>query len=154
MIFHRRAWGVTGKHLEKIVGVAGIRVTLQRRNWSRRGRVRNNTPQRRPPRVNVRPQQTLQQHDELGRSHATEDLVRHRLQRLAVSQQQCLDRTAHLEARLDQFRHAIRQDALDIATVLQGVVHDVQGQGQGMEQVRHALFDVAMETHPREVPPE
>ena len=47
--------------------------------------------------------------------------------------------------RLEQFRHEIRKDVPDTALTLQRVMQDVQGQGQGVEQVRHTLFGTAME---------
>ena len=46
---------------------------------------------------------------------------------------------------MEQFRHGIRQDALDIALTLQRVMQDVQDQGQGIEQNRQALFNIATE---------
>ena len=56
-----------------------------------------------------------------------------------------MDRVAQVDTRLEQFRHGLRQDVLDIALTLQRVMQDVQGQGQGIEQVRHTLFNIAME---------
>ena len=57
------------------------------------------------------------------------------MQRLAVSQQQCVDRVAQVDTRLEQFRQAIRQDAFEIALTVQRVMQDVHGQGRGMEQM-------------------
>ena len=74
-----------------------------------------------------------------------DDPTQQKLQRLAVYQQRCVDRVAQEDARLEQCRHGIRQDALDIALTLQRVMQDVQCQGQGIEQIRHTLFDIAME---------
>ena len=63
----------------------------------------------------------------------------------ARTEGQCMDRVAQVDNRLEQFRRGIRQDALDIALTLQKVMQDVQCQGQGIEQIRHTLFDIAME---------
>ena len=112
---------------------------------SARRRARNNAPQRRAPRMNVRAPQVLQPLDETGGSTMTDDPIQQRVQRLVVSQQQCMDRVAQVDTRLEQFRHGIRQDALHIALTPQRVMQDVQGQGQGVEQIRHNLFDIVME---------
>ena len=61
-----------------------------------------------------------------------------------ASQQQCMDRIAQVDTRLEQFRHGIRQDAFEIALTVQRVIQDVQGQGQGME-LRHTLFKAVTE---------
>ena len=112
---------------------------------STRRRARNNAPQRRAPRINVRAPRILQPLDETGRTTQSDDPTHQRLQRLTVSQQQCLDRVTQVDARLEQFRCEIRQDVLDTALTLQRVMKDAQGQGQGVEQIRHNLFNVAME---------
>ena len=75
----------------------------------------------------------------------SDDPTQQRLQRLTASQHQCMDQVTHLDTRLEQFRHEIRQAVVDTALTLQGVMQDVQGQGQGMEQIRHTLFNIAME---------
>ena len=66
---------------------------------SARRRARNNAPQRGVPRMNVRAPQVLQPLDETGRSTTTDDHIQQRVQRLAVSQQQCVDRVAQMDAR-------------------------------------------------------
>ena len=43
--------------------------------------------------------------------------------------------------RLEQFRSALRQDALDIALCVQRHSQDVQHQGHSVEQIRRTLFD-------------
>ena len=67
------------------------------------------------------------------------------MQRLYASQQQCVDRVAQVDNRLEQFRQAIRQDAFEIALTVQRVRQDLHGQGQGMEQIRHTLFNIVQE---------
>ena len=56
-----------------------------------------------------------------------------------------MDQVAQLDTRLEQFRHEIRQAVVDTALTLQGVMQDVQGQGRGIKQVGHTLFDIAMD---------
>ena len=81
----------------------------------------------------------------MGGSTVTDDSVQQRMQTLVVSQQQCMERIAQIDTRLEQFRHWIRQDACEIALTVQRVIQDVQGQGQGVEQVRHTLFNIVAE---------
>ena len=66
------------------------------------------------------------------------------MQILCVSYQQCVTRVAQVDDRLEQFRQAIRQDALGIALTVQRVRQDLQNQG-GMEQIRHTLYDLVQE---------
>ena len=96
--------------------------------------------------MNPRTPQVLQPLDEMGGSTVPDDSVQQRIQRLVVSdQQQCMDRVAQVDARLEQLRQAIRQDAFEIALTAQRVIQDVHGQGQGIEQVRHTLSNIEME---------
>ena len=83
--------------------------------------------------MNPRPPQVLQPLNEVGGSDTPEDSTQQKIQRLAVSQQQRMDRIAQVDTRLEQFRHGIRQDAFEIALTVQRVIEDVQGQGRGME---------------------
>ena len=110
-----------------------------------RRRTRANAPQRRVPRISVRTPQNLQPLDEMGRTAMSDDPTQQSLQRLTASQHQCVDQVTHLDIRLGQFRHEIRQTVVDVALTLQGVMQDAQGQGQGIEQIRHNLFNIAME---------
>ena len=50
-----------------------------------------------------------------------------------------------MDAQAEQLRHYFRQAMVDSALTLQGVIQEAHGQGQGMEQIRHTLFNVAME---------
>ena len=52
-------------------------------------------------------------------------------QRLFVAYSQCVSRINHVENRLDQFRHAIQKDALDLAIVVHG--HDQKVNGHCLE---------------------
>ena len=52
------------------------------------------------------------------------------VQRLCASYQQCVTRVAQVDDRLEQFRQAICQDALEIALTVQRVRQDLQNQGQ------------------------
>ena len=47
--------------------------------------------------------------------------------------------------RFEQFRTAIRQDALELALKVQRVSQNLQHQGQGLEHIRHTLFDLVQE---------
>ena len=110
-----------------------------------RRRVRNHVPQRRAQRMNPRTPQVLHPLDEMGENTLPDDPMQQRMQRMVVSQQQCMDRVAQVDTRLEQFRQAIRQDAFEIALTVQRVMQDVHGQGRGMEQDRHTLFNIVQE---------
>ena len=77
------------------------------------------TPMPRPP----QPPQT----SEPERADADQQAV----QRLFVAYNQCVSRVNHVENRLDQFRHAIQKDALDLAIVVHG--HDQKVNGHCLE---------------------
>ena len=81
----------------------------------------------------------------MGENTLPDDSVQQRMQRLVVSQQQCMNRVAQVDTRLEQFRQAIRQDAFEIALTVQRVIQDVHGQGRGMEQVTYTLFNIVQE---------
>ena len=53
-----------------------------------------------------------------------------------------LTRVAQVDDRLEQFRAAIRQDALEMALTVQRVSQELQHQGQGIEQISHTLYDM------------
>ena len=94
---------------------------------------------------NLTTPQILQPLDEMGRTTMSDDSIQQRLQRLTASQHQCMEHVTRMDTKLEQFRHEIRQAVVNTALTLQGVMQDVQGQGQGMEQIRHTLFNIAME---------
>ena len=100
--------------------------------------------ERRAPRIHVRASQILQPIDETGGSTAPDNPTQRRFQRLIASQHQWADHVTHVETKVEQLRHEFRQAMVDSA-LTQGVMQEVQGQGQGMERIRHALFNIAME---------
>ena len=107
-----------------------------------RRRARNHAPQRRVQRQNPRPPQILRPHDEAA---LTDDAIQQGIQRLYTSYHQCVTRVAQVDDRLEQFRAAIRQDALEMALTVQRVSQDLQHQGQGLEQIRHTLYDLVQD---------
>ena len=48
----------------------------------------------------------------------------------------------HTDDRLEQFRDAIRRDALELALTVQRTSQDLHQQVQSVEQLRRTLFDV------------
>ena len=64
------------------------------------------------------------------------------MQRLFAAYNQCVARLAHTDDRLEQFRAAIRRDALELALNVQRSSQDLQHQGQSVERIKHTLFDV------------
>ena len=62
------------------------------------------------------------------------------MQRLFVACNQCVTRVAQTDDRLEQFRSAIRRDALAIA-----LNEDLQHQKQSVEQIQRTLFDEVQE---------
>ena len=61
------------------------------------------------------------------------------MQRLFVAYNQCVSRTNHVENRLDQFRHAIQKDALDLALVVHGHDQKVNGHCQELRQLTESV---------------
>ena len=61
------------------------------------------------------------------------------MQRLFVAYNQCVSRTNHVENRLDQFRHAIQKDALDLALVVLGHDQKVNGHCQELRQLTESV---------------
>ena len=51
----------------------------------------------------------------------------------------------HVDARVDQLRHVFREAVVESALTIQSVMQEVRGQGQGMERLRHVLFNTAMD---------
>ena len=64
---------------------------------------------------------------------------------MTTSQRQHADSLTQLNARLDQLRLEIRETLVESTSTVQTVVQDALGLGQGLERIRHALFDVAMD---------
>ena len=111
-----------------------------------RRRLRNHAPQRRVQRQNPRPPQASRPHhgphDETA---LTDEAIQQGIQRLYASYNQCVTRVAQADDRFEQFRAAIRHDALELALKVQRVNQDLQHQGQGIERIRHTLFDLVQE---------
>ena len=61
------------------------------------------------------------------------------MQRLFVAYNQCVSRINHVENRLDQFRHAIQKDALDLALVVYGHDEKVNGHCQELRQLTESV---------------
>ena len=121
----------------------GMRINQERRIVPLSGAEQEITrPNAEYTRMNPRPPQALQPQDETTVSNAS---MQQGMQRLYASYQQCVTRVAQVDDRLEQFRQAIRQDALEIALTVQRVRQDLQNQGQGMEQIRHTLYDLVQE---------
>ena len=74
-----------------------------------------------------------------------EDPTQQRLQRTAASQQQCTKHVTGVETKVEQLRHDFCQAMVESALALQTVVQQVRGQGQGIEQIHHTLYNVAMD---------
>ena len=110
-----------------------------------RRRARNHAPQRRIQRVNPRTPQVLQPFNETAETTVPDDSTQQGMQRLYVLQQQRVDRVAQVDNRLEHFRQAIRQDAFEFALTVQRVGQDLHGQAQGVEQIRHTLFNIVQE---------
>ena len=103
-----------------------------------RHRARDHAAQRRVQRPNPRPPQVLRPLDEGNVSDAT---IQQRIQRLHTSYHQCVTRVDQVGDRLEQFRAAIRQDALELALTVQRMSQDLQNQGQSVEQIRNTLYN-------------
>ena len=110
-----------------------------------RRRARNHAPQRRTQRVNPRTPHVLQPLNETTETTVSGNSIQQGMQRLYVLQQQCVDQVGQVDNRLEQFRQAIRQDAFELALTAQRVRQDLQGQGQGVEQIRHTLYDIVQD---------
>ena len=67
------------------------------------------------------------------------DVDQQAMQRLFVAYDQCVSRTNHVENRLDQFRHAIQKDALDLALVVHGHDQKVYGFCQELRQLTESV---------------
>ena len=107
-----------------------------------RRRIRSYAPQRRAQRQNPRPPQASRAPDE---PVIIDEAIHQGMQRLYASYNQCVARLAQADDRFEQFRAAIRQDALELALKVQRVGQDLHNQGQGVERIRHTLFDLVQE---------
>ena len=71
----------------------------------------------------------------------THDVIQQGMQRLFVAYNQCAARVAQTDDRLEQFRSAIRRDALEFTLNVQRTSQDLQHQGQSVERIKRTLFD-------------
>ena len=104
-----------------------------------RRRIRGQAPQRRFQRTMPRPPPPAQGSEEP--TALTPEMIQQAMQRLFVAYNQCVTRVAQTDDRLEQFRSAIRRDALDIALNVQRNSQDLQHQGQSVERIKRTLFD-------------
>ena len=108
-----------------------------------RRRIRNHAPQRRVQRQNPRPPQASRPHDETALTdEAIQQGIQSTVWHLTIN---VLLGVAQADDRFEQFRAAIRHDALELALKVQRVSQDLQHQGQGIERIRHTLFDLVQE---------
>ena len=103
-----------------------------------RRRTRNYAPQRRIQRQNPRPQQTPRPDD----TAMTDEAIQQAMQHLFAAYTQCVARVTHTDDCLEQFRDAIRHDALELALTVQRTSQDLHQQEQSVEQIKRTLFDV------------
>ena len=66
----------------------------------------------------------------------TPEMIQQGMQRVFVAYNQCVTRVAQIDDRLEQFRSAVRRDALEITLNVQRNSQDLQHQGQSVEQER------------------
>ena len=107
-----------------------------------RRRTRGQAPQRRFQRPMPRPPPPppqAQSSDET--TTLTHDMIQQGMQRLFVAYNQCVTRVAQTDDRLEQFRSAIRRDALELTLNVQRTSQDLQHQGQSVERIKRTLFD-------------
>ena len=50
-----------------------------------------------------------------------------------------------MDARVGQLRHDFREAMVESALTTHSVMQEVRGQGQGMERLRHVLFNIAID---------
>ena len=105
-----------------------------------RRRIRGQAPQRRFQRTMPRPPPPPAQGSDEPTA-LTPEMIQQAMQRLFVAYNQCVTRVAQTDDRLEQFRSAIRRDALDIALNVQRNSQDLQHQGQSVERIKCTLFD-------------
>ena len=82
----------------------------------------------------------------------TPEIIQQGMQRLFVAYNQCVTRVAQVDDRLEQFKAAIRRDALELALSIKRANQDLQQQGLSVERIQHTLLDEIQEkmTHVEE----
>ena len=111
---------------------------VENRPPSRR-RLRSHAPQRRIQRQNHRPPQASRSTDVTA---LTSEAIQQGMQRLFAAYNQCVTRVAQTDDRLEQFRAAVRCDALELALKVQRTGQDLHNQGQSVERINRTLFGV------------
>ena len=91
--------------------------------------------------MNGRMPRVLQPQEDVQMPEVHDDTLQQRLQRLTISQKDL----NQVNSRVDQLRHDFREAMVESASTIQNVMHQVRGQGQGMERLRHVLFNIAMD---------
>ena len=109
-----------------------------------RRRIRGQTQQRRFQRTMPRPPPPPAQGSDESTTF-TPEVFQQAMHRLFVAYNQCFTRVAQTDDRLEQFRSAIRRDALDIALKVQSNSQELQHQRQSIEQIKCTLFDEVQE---------
>ena len=98
-----------------------------------------NRPQESMERQNPRPPHASRSNDATA---LTDEAIQQGIQRLFVAYNQYVTLVAQTDDRLEQFRAAVRRDALELALKVQRTSQDLQHQGQSVEQIKRTLFDV------------
>ena len=106
-----------------------------------RRRIRGQAPQRRFQRPLPRPPPPPQSSSSDNATTLTNDAIQQGMQRLFAAYNQCVSRVAQTDDRLEQFRSAIRRDALELTLNMQRASQDLQNQGQSIERIKHTLYD-------------
>ena len=112
-----------------------------------RRRIRGQAPQRRFQRTMPRPPPPPPPpaQGSSATTTLTPEMIQQGMQRLFVAYNQCVTRVAQIDDRLEQFRSAIRRDALEITLNVQRNSQDLQHQGQSVERIKRTLFDEVQE---------
>ena len=105
-----------------------------------RRRLRGHAPQRRFQKTMPRPPPPPV-HDTNDTATFPPEMIQQAMHRLFVAYNQCVARVAHTDDRLEQFRSAVRRDALELALTMQRTDQDIQHQLQAIGQLRETLFD-------------
>ena len=82
---------------------------------------------------NPRPPQAPRPNDTAA---LTDEAIQQGIQRLFAAYNQCVTRVAQTDERLEQFRAAVRRDALELALKVQRTSQDLQHQGQSVERIK------------------
>ena len=69
------------------------------------------------------------------------DMMQQAMQRLFVAYNQCINRVAQTDDRMEQFHSSLRRDALELALNVQCTEQDVQHQHQAIAHIKETLFD-------------